>query len=171
MWNWFLHNFYWAIPVGFLGLNILLILLSIWTWHLKWAVFVKDEDLPAEALKGKHNDWWGFISWAPRNWNAFINGDRQHQWPKKLFGNNERRVKMWTKDGVILYDILYTGVPNPGTWNICWPFLITFVTKKFKYFRWGIRKDIFGDNPNPIDGDDYWVLGAAFKTIKPFEGS
>ena len=160
-----------AVVLIFLAIIIILLSFSIITWRLKWAVFVKDKDLPAEAIKGKHDDWWFFIKWIPRGLNAFINkkDDYKHRLPKILFGNNERIIKLWSEDGVYLYYIINTRVPDPGTYNICWPFSIAWTTKKFKYRRFGITLDYFGDDPNPVNRDNYWVLGAAWKTIKPFK--
>lgn len=160
MWGiilWIL-GFLWMILKWPAGILLSLVIISILTWKLKWAVLVKEKDLPAEVLKGKHNDWW-FLKWIPRRWNALIGGRRKY--PIQLFGSNKRILK----DGITGEPVLYNGrkviqqdVPEKGTWCLSWPFHFAALTKGGMLYGFGVRKDYFGDDPDTSDNDDYWTL-------------
>jgi hypothetical protein len=128
-----------------IGILLALVVVSILSWKLKWAVFVKDEDLPNETLKGKHNDWWWFMKWIPRKFNAFLGGRGD---PKQLLGTNDKIV-----NGKLIQD-----VPAVGTWCLSWPFHFVILTKKEFLFGIGVRRDYYGDDPQMDDGQEYYTL-------------
>jgi hypothetical protein len=136
-----------------------LVVASILSWKLKPAIFVKEEDLPAEALKGKHNDWPPLMRWIPRRWSSLVGG--RTKYPIQLFGSNKRILRDGITGEPVLYNdkmVIQQDVPDRGTWCLSWPFHFAALTQKGMLYGLGVRKDYFGDDPDTSDDDDYWTL-------------
>lgn len=143
---------------------VLLLAAGILTWRLKWAVLVKEADLPAEALKGRHNDWWWIISWVPRRWTAFVNGPNpKKKYPKMLFGNTREMLVVMVNG--VEERIVRQDVPELGKYCVSWPPHIAWRTKTNKLRACGIRKTYWGDTADINDGTDYWTAKFAWHRI------
>lgn len=110
-----------------------LLLASIISWGLTWAMLVPKQSLPA-ILQKNHTDWWGIFSWIPRRFNAFVGGLGE---PVQLLGSNPPDHNQ--------------DVPAMGTWCLSWPLYLAYTGARV--FGVGIRWDYI---------DHYWVLRASW---------
>ena len=121
---------------------ILLTIISMATWRLKWAVLVSQDDLPTDTLKGRHNDWWWILKYIPRSISSFVCYKKDKK-PKQILGSNP--------------DWHNQDVPAHGTWCLSWPLHFVFRTQKNFLFALGIRFDYH-------DGE-YYTIRAALKRV------
>lgn len=106
----------------FLGINALLLLVSAYTWGLKWAALVESDKLP-DILRKRHNDW-VVAKWVPRWMTAFLSNAP----PVKLLGTAHKYGHL---------DILAWH-----TWVLAWPWYFTKRWDK-RQFRIGLRYDYY----------------------------
>ena len=133
------------VAIGLAGLVVVLILASIISWDLRWAMLMRKEQMPTETLKKNHDDWWKIFSWIPRRFTAFLNGSNpKHYYPKQLFGTNRREFRK---------GILEQDVPEVGTWCVSWPPHFSTLTYNGTLIRFGLFRKDYWDGP-----EGYWTF-------------
>lgn len=127
------------IVAALIGLPVVLSMISIVVYRMRWAAFVAPDSRPY-PLNLSHDDYpfWP-LTLVPRSWTAFL---CDHE-PRQIAGSNPADH--------------HTDIPADGTWSLTIPFHFAVTTKTRLLFHFGMRRD--------YQPQGYYNLDLTFKQL------